>query len=125
MSAEATGQKLPKAFEHLSGHLGWAMWEEKDRMERQVSSTVEELAEFYDAMLPHTGEIYKHLEKLDVSAEMSEEDRTLFSLAIAFAEIVDGVEYYSPESTSASAMPRFEIGHPILGWRWTPTQRLP
>ena len=125
MSAPATDRKLPEAFQHLSEHLHWASWEERERMERQASSTVEELAVFYDAMLPETAEIFAYLEKLPADDSMSTEDRTLFSLAVAFAEIADGVEYYSPESTSAAAMPRFKISHDILGWRWTPVERLP
>ena len=125
MSAPATDRKLPEAFQHLSEHLHWASWEERERMERHASSTVEELAVFYDAMLPETAEIFAYLEKLPADDSMSTEDRTLFSLAVAFAEIADGVEYYSPESTSAAAMPRFKISHDILGWRWTPVERLP
>ncbi len=125
MSAPATERKLPEAFEHLSDHLHWASWEEQERMERQVNATVEELAVFYDAVLPHTAEIFAHLENVPAEESMSTEDRTLFSLAVAFAEIADGVEYYSPESTSAAAMPRFKISHDILGWRWTPVERLP
>ena len=87
MSAPATDRKLPEAFQHLSEHLHWASWEERERMERHASSTVEELAVFYDAMLPETAEIFAYLEKLPADDSMSTEDRTLFSLAVAFAEI--------------------------------------
>ena len=126
MRAPATEPKLPAPFEHLSEHLHWASWEEQERMERQVSSTVEELAVFYDAMLPLTAEIFAYLENVPIGeSRMRNEDRTLFSLAVAFADIADGVEYYSPESTSAAAMPRFKISHDILGWRWAPVERLP
>ena len=126
MTGQATGQKLPEGFEHLGDHLQWACWEESERMQLQVESTVEELAVFYDAMLPHVSEIYGYLENVPADeSRMSDDDRTLFSLAVAFAEIADGVEYYSPESTSAAAMPRFRISHDILGWRWAPVERLP
>ena len=125
MGAQATEQKLPEGFEHLSDHLEWARWDERERMQLQIDSTVEELAVFYDAVLPHVAEIYAHLANVPADDSMSDEDRTLFSLAVAFAETADGVEYYSPESTSAAAMPRFKISHDILGWRWTPVERLP
>ena len=68
-------------------------------------------------MFPLYGAIYDHLENVDLEG-MSSEDATLLCLAVAFTEIADGVEHYSPDSTAADAMPRFVSTHDsLLGWR--------
>jgi hypothetical protein len=117
MSATGTVY-FPDGFEHLLEHADWVLWTEEERVEKQVTTSVEDLSQFYNAVLPHAGAIYDHLEGVQLDA-MSDADRALLCLGVAFAEIANGVEYYSPDSTAAEAMPRFRSSHdPLLGWRW-------
>jgi hypothetical protein len=114
----APPKPLPEQFAALQRWDAWIQWTDAERVEKQVTTSVEDLAEFYNAMLPHAGEIYDYLVGVPIDDLMPHEDRALLCLAIAFAEIADGVEYYSPQSTAAKDMPRFVSAHDsIFGWR--------
>jgi hypothetical protein len=113
MTPEEAQARLPEQFKDLSAHGEWIAWTDEERVHKQANATVEELAVFYHAMLPRAEEIYDYLEPVD-HENMSDEERTLLCLGAAFAEIADGVEYYSPESTAAAAMPRFLTSHDSL-----------
>lgn len=105
--------KLPAQFAELQRWDDWILWTDPERVQKQVTTGVEELAEFYNALLPRAGEIYDYLSHVSLAdkSAISDEDLALLVLAIAFAEISDGVEYYSPESTAAFDMPRFKSFH--------------
>lgn len=111
---------FPPGFEHLREFEDWVLFTDAERVEKQVTTSVEELAEFYEGMLPHIAAIHDHLENVAVD-DIADEDRTLLCLGVMFIEIANGVEYYSPESTAADAMPRFVSRHDSLfGWQGSP-----
>jgi hypothetical protein len=117
MTAPPENQSLPQQFAELERWRDWIQWSDEERTQKQVNSTVEELGEFYRGMLPHAGAIYEYLYEKPLEG-MSDEDLTLLCLGVALAEIADGVEFYSPESTAADAMPRFLTLHDSLfGYR--------
>lgn len=114
--------KFPPGFEALREYADWVLWTEAERVEKQVTTSVEDLAAFYHGVFPHLGAMYDHLAEIPIEA-MSDEDRTLLCLAISLMEIANGVEYYSPDSTAAEAMPRFACVHDsLLGWRGAPPE---
>jgi hypothetical protein len=118
VSGEQPNVTFPEGFEDLEAYSEWVLWTDEERVHKQVTTSVDDLAVFYRGMLPRAGAIYDHLATVPLDKPMSDEDHTLLCLAAAFGEIADGVEYYSPESTAADAMPRFISLHDSLfGWR--------
>ena len=111
---------FPQGFEELQRYEDWVLFTDAERVQKQVTTSVEDLAAFYEGMFPHAAAIYDHLAGIQLD-EMSDEDRALLCLAVAFIEIANGVEYYSPDSTAADAMPRFVSLHDSLfGWQGSP-----
>jgi len=120
VSAKAAerSKQLPARFAELQRFEEWIQWEDEARVQKHVGADVEELAAFYDAMLARAGEIWDYLAEVRLADGLRAEDEALLVLAITFAEISDGVEYYSPDSTAAVDMPRFKALHDsVFGWQ--------
>lgn len=120
MSAEAAerSKELPAQFADLQQWDEWIQWDDESRVQKHMAADVEDLAAFYNAMLARTAEIWDYLAQIRLDGEISDEDQALLVLAIAFAEVADGVEYYSPDSTAAVDLPRFTALHDsVFGWQ--------
>ena len=118
--AEATETLFPEGFEHLREFEDWVLYTDRERVEKQITTSVEELGAFYEGVFPHVPAIYEYLQSVELD-EMTDQDRALLCLGIMLMEISNGVEYYSPESTAAEAMPRFAPYHdPLFGWQGKP-----
>lgn len=115
MSAGEDGSvKLPREFQSLAAHEDWILWAEEERIQKRVDEGIEAVTAFYNGMLPHLERILQHLGSVKLG-ELSDEDRALMCLTVAFVEIADAVEYYSPHSTAAMAMPRLRPSHGVFG----------
>ena len=111
-------KKLPAQFADLQQWDEWIQWDDRSRIEKHVTTSVEDLAAVYNALLPRAGEIYDYLSGVRLDGEISDEDMALLVLAIVLAEIADGVEHYSPGSTAAVDMPRWKTFHDsIFVWQ--------
>ncbi|QLQ09753.1 MAG: hypothetical protein HZY75_04405 [Nocardioidaceae bacterium] len=119
MSAKAlSSKKLPAGFGELQVWENWIEPDEMKRAERQVSVSVGDLGDFYRALLPHAGDIYDYLAEVPLDQDMKEEDLSLLLLAVALAEVADGVEFYAPAANAPEALPRMVPLHDsVLGWR--------
>jgi hypothetical protein len=84
---------LPGEFEELERFSAWALASENERSERRLSSTMEEISEFYAAMHAQMGAILSYLGRHDV-AEMPEDAKQLLDLTLSLAEIAPSVEWY-------------------------------
>ncbi len=81
-----------------------------------MTTSVEDLATFYNAVAPRAGDLYDYLAGVRMDDPISDEDMALLTLAVAFAEIADGVEFYAPDSTAPVDMPRWITSHhSVLG----------
>src|SRR5690606_32577934 len=82
-------KSLPAPFEDLERFLDWALPTETLRRQKRESSTMEEIREFYDAVLPKLSAIMDHFraaEKASGDADkVDDETKTLFTLMLAFA----------------------------------------
>lgn len=90
-----TGQKLPKSFSELAPFVaqGWALATERERVAKRCSSTMEELTEFYDAVLPKVDEIMTYLDALPQN-DLPEDAQRLLDLTFSLAEASMSVERY-------------------------------
>jgi hypothetical protein len=85
-------RKLPEAFADLSPFVEeWALTSEQQRFVKLHGVTIDYLRTFYDAMLPRLEAVLHHLNQYRIG-ELPEEERTLFDLAMTFAETAHPID---------------------------------
>jgi len=84
---------LPEEFRELERFAAWALPTESERSEMRISSRMEEISAFYDAMHAQMGAILPYLGRFDVN-EMPEDAKQLLYLTLSLAEIAPAVEWY-------------------------------
>ena len=83
---------LPSGFEDLESFVSeWALPLESQRNEKRISSTMDQLQAFYDAILPRMEELVRYLDQFPLD-EMPEEATRLLYLAFSLMEIAMPVE---------------------------------
>ena len=103
---------LPNPFKDLEPFAsGWALATERERNRKRLSSTMEELRAFYNAVLPRMEAILEYLNQFPPD-KMPEEARRLFFLTLSLAEIAPAVELFGqPEVIDGFESSRFIPGH--------------
>lgn len=86
---------LPKEFVDLERFVtaGWALPREHARWARRVSSSVAEVKDFYETLLPRMDAIVQYLDRHPLD-KMPEECRPLFYLALAFMDVAPSWEIF-------------------------------
>ena len=85
---------LPKQFSSLEPFVPlWAFATENERSAKRWVSSPAEYKEFYNAAMPQIEAIMAHLDSFPLDA-MPAPEKTLFHLALAFAEAAPHVEMY-------------------------------
>ena len=84
---------LPGQFTDLEPFIGWALAKESERTRKRLSSAMEEIQAFYDAMLPRMEAIFDYLNQFPLE-QMPEDAKPLFYLTLSLAEVADAVELY-------------------------------
>jgi hypothetical protein len=89
-----TSQEILTApFRNLEPFSAWALAKESERIHKRLSSSMEELRAFYDAMLPQMETIVPYLNQFSLE-RMPEEAQRLFFLTLSFVEVTSAVELY-------------------------------
>lgn len=85
--------ELPIAFADLSPFSSaWCLTDQPSRYLKLVSSSMTELRQFYEAVLPRIGAIAEHLSAFPV-ADMPAAEKALFDLALTFAETAHPADF--------------------------------
>ena len=85
---------LPKGFEDLQPFVEkWALPTEYERAVARRSSRPDELKAFYDAICPRLQEILSRVDEYPLG-KVEGNDKYLFYLALALAEVAPHVEFY-------------------------------
>jgi hypothetical protein len=85
---------LPDQFKELEPFLeAWALPTRAERHRKRLSSTMQEIQSFYDAILPRMEKIISCLNQYPLDA-MPEEARNLYYLALSLAEVAPAVELF-------------------------------
>jgi hypothetical protein len=97
---------LPEGFRDLGRFVPeWALATEVERSEKRISSPMEVLVDFYDAVLPRFGEMMSHLNGVPAEGLPAEEQR-LLDLSLTFVEVSNAVERFGqpdvPDSLDTS-----------------------
>lgn len=86
-------QKLPERFETLEPYLGWALTTEKERTEKRLTCSMEELNAYYNVMLPRLEDVIHYIDENPFDA-LSEDRRLLINMALSVVEMCCLVERY-------------------------------
>ena len=84
---------LPAGFEDLIPYLDWSLATECARSKKRLNSSMEEMQDFYDAMLPRVDGVMERLGSLALDA-MPAAERNLFNLCLSLSEVSFAVEVY-------------------------------
>ncbi len=86
---------LPKEFADLERFVtaGWALPREHARWKRRVTSSIAEIKDFYETLLPRMDAMVKYLDRHPLS-EVPEGDRPLLYLALAFMDVSPSWEVF-------------------------------
>ncbi len=84
---------LPEKFSELEPWIDWALPTMRERSDRRASSNMEELQSFYQALLPHLGDILEYMAEVPTN-DNQEHNRDLLNLAKSLAEVAPAVELF-------------------------------
>lgn len=105
---------LPPGFEDLEPFAAeWALVNEAQRLRKRVSSDMQEITRFYDAMAERIEAALAHLDQFPLR-DMPEPEARLLSLTLSLAEAASAVEVYG--------QPTVKYGFPTPD-RYVPTER--
>ena len=97
--------RLPERFAHLRPYVeGWALTNERDRYHELHTSSIDDLRGFYSAMLPEMDAVLEFLKGYPLDA-MPPEVKTLFDLAMTFAETAHPLDLNWQDVDFPSAYP--------------------
>lgn len=91
-----TTQSLPSAFAELSPFItDWALDDTTARMKKRNRSSMDDIQQFYEAMLPRLEAALSYLKAIPYDRNMSAQDACLLKLCLSLAEITTAVEWYN------------------------------
>ena len=110
MNVETSARSLPEGFAELERFVvAWALETERQRNRKRLSSSMEEIRDFYTAMLRHMEALLDHLARFRLRELPAAEER-LLHLALSLMEVAPAVEIYSaPDVPDAIEADRFHI----------------
>jgi len=110
-----TSPLLPNQFQNLNSFVEmWALATEQARNTRRRSTAMEEIQEFYEAMLPRMDEIIQYLNQYPLDG-FPEDAQRLFYLALSFMEVSPAVELFGePDESGVFDAARFNIMEPVV-----------
>lgn len=116
---------LPARFEGLQAFLDWAQPTETLRLSKRESSSLEDIREFYDAMLADMPEIIAYLRDAASYAQADASTRTLYTLMLSFADASLSMELHkSPTVPDGMPWEIWKPEHETSGWSKKPAIEL-
>jgi hypothetical protein len=96
---------LPDEFSDLAPFAGWALPTERERYDKRVASTMEELQAFYDALFPRLEEAMEYIDRSPLDA-LPDNSLHLLRLCCALCTVSFPVEVWRqprvPDSGAAT-----------------------
>jgi len=96
---------LPTDFGDLELFSEWALEQRADRFHKRVSSSIEKITSFYDAMVPRLDEVVKYLNSKPL-ASLEQSDKQLLAMALSLIEVSRCLELWKAPDIDAFAADR-------------------
>ncbi len=110
----STPLALPEEFADLAQFEDWALETWRERYEKRLASTVEEMQALYDAITPRIEEILSYCDRHDL-AELPDEVRNLMFLLFSLCEASLPVEIWrQPRVPDSGAADLTMVAEPRL-----------
>lgn len=124
-----TKRALPAQFAALETYLDWALPTETLRRQKREASTLEEISDFYQAVLPRAQEIVAYFNAQEAAAgdadQVDQDTKTLFTLMLGFLDASLSVEVHkSPVVPDGMPGDQWKPEHETPGWRNKPQVKL-
>ena len=98
---------LPAGFADLEPYLDWALATERERTAKRLSSSMDDIRTFYEAMSPRLEAVAAHLDGFPLDALPPEAER-LFHLSLSLMEVANAVEmFHAPGVVNGFEVARF------------------
>lgn len=122
-------KSLPPAFAELEPFLDWVLPSESQRRRYRESLEMDEITEFYDAMLRRAPEILVHFRSAETEAGgpdlVDPPTQALFTLMLSFSEASLSVEMHrSPTVPDGMPGDTWKPEHETSGWKNKPKIKL-
>ena len=104
--------KLPTAFKDLERFGAWCLASERIRNRKRLASSMDEIREFYGAMLGRVEAALEYLNGFSLDA-LPPAEKNLFNLTLSLAEVANAVELFKtqPGVIDGFDMERFYLIH--------------
>jgi len=105
---------LPEAFSMLEPYAGtWCLATERERWDRRMASSMEELRTFYDAILPHVPDAIAHCDRYPLD-DLPNEVTNLLRMIYSFVIVSFPVELWGQPSVPDTRGTSFDrIAEPL------------
>ncbi len=101
------GALFPEQFQNLEPFRDWALAKESERRAKRLSSTMDEIQAFYDAIFPQMEAVVAYLNRFPLD-QLPEGTQQLYYLTLSLVEVTSAVElYHQPHIIEAIAPARF------------------
>ena len=87
---------LPEKFDYLEKFLPWALDSERERNRKRLGSSMDEIGEFYTALLADAEPILEYLNNFSLS-DMPQAEKNLLNLTLSLAEVANAVELFKTQ----------------------------
>ena len=104
---------LPQQFHDLEAFVDWSLPTEAARLDKRLSSTMDEIRAFYDAFLPRATEVLTYLNDYPL-ADMPAAEQQLFRLTLSFVEAANAVEVFQQQAVVDGFPPERFVPMPEL-----------
>jgi hypothetical protein len=105
--------QLPSEFSDLEQFAHWALPTSVKRNRKRITSSMDEINAFYNALLPRLAEILAYLDQFSLE-EMPQDAQRLLSLSLSLAEISMAVElFHEPTVTGGCDPARFVVAREL------------
>ena len=112
----ASSATLPAEFAEFQDYVnaGWGEAKRVDRTEKRLTSTMDEIQAFYDAVVPRLIEILEYLDEFPID-DMPDQQQCLLNLCYGIAEIRNAVESFGqPDVIDGWDTRSFKIHEPFI-----------
>ncbi|HTW88721.1 MAG TPA: hypothetical protein VMD75_12010 [Candidatus Binataceae bacterium] len=100
---------LPIEFADLEGFADWALPTTRQRNHKRLTSSMDQIQPFYDAMLTRIDAILAYLDGFNLQ-EMPADAQRLMWMALSLAEVSDAIElFHEPGVTGGCDPSRFVV----------------